>query len=631
MKKQFLLIGAALMLAFSSLAQSHRMCASDAVLDRQNANPKVKKMRSLIERKTRDFLSNGGQSTRRTGILTIPVIVHVIYNNSQENISDAQIQSQIDVLTEDFRKINSDASLVPAEFASIASDIQIEFVLSQITRKQSSQTSWGTNDAMKSAAHGGVDVINPDEYLNMWVCNIGGGILGYAQFPGGAAATDGVVISPQYFGSIDKEPVGENFHLSAPFDKGRTVTHEVGHYLNLRHIWGDGNCSVDDFVSDTPTAGSANYGCPTYPSKSCNNNGGFTSDMFMNYMDYVDDACMFMFSAGQKARMDALFEPGGARESLGISSGGCLLAAPGNFTSSGIGDGQFTLSWSGVSGATSYDVSLDGAVSNTSNTSFSFSGLTAGTTYSVQVRSVCADGTSGSYSSAFQVTTTGNNCNEGPINLSLTLDNYPSETSWSLLKDGSTVASGSGYSTKGLTITQSFDFGAGSYSFTINDSYGDGICCAYGNGSYSLTDTNSNLIFSGGDFTSSETTTFCLNAGAPDTQAPSTPTGLSASNVDETSVSLSWNTSTDNVGVTGYSIYNGSNNIGSVTGNTTSVTGLNSGTTYSFTVTAVDAAGNESPASGVVNVTTLTPDTQAPSFPTGLSASNVTQTSLNLS
>lgn len=284
-------------------------------------------------------------------------------------------------MTQDFRKLNSDISSVPSEFAPLAVDSDIEFTLAQVTRTSSTRSSWGTNDAMKLPSQGGVAPINPSENMNVWVCNIGGGILGYAQFPGGPAATDGVVISPQYFGSRDLQQSGQNFFLSAPFDKGRTATHEVGHYLNLRHIWGDGNCNADDFVSDTPTAGGPNYGCPGYPSKSCNSNGGYSSDMFMNYMDYVDDACMFMFSVGQRTRMDALFEPGGARENLGFTSGGCTLAAPSGLSASGISDNGFSVSWSAVSGADSYTVSVDGNTTNASGTSANINGLTAGTTY----------------------------------------------------------------------------------------------------------------------------------------------------------------------------------------------------------------------------------------------------------
>jgi hypothetical protein len=156
---------------------------------------------------------------------------------------------------------------------------------------------------MKFSSNGGSDAVDSSKYLNIWVCNIGGGILGYAQFPGGSAATDGIVVGPQFFGS-------QGF-VQAPFDKGRTTTHEIGHWLNLRHIWGDGRCLQDDFVADTPSSDRPNYGCPSYPTVNCR-----TNDMTMNYMDYVNDECMYMFSEGQKSRMRALFTAGGVRESI---------------------------------------------------------------------------------------------------------------------------------------------------------------------------------------------------------------------------------------------------------------------------------------------------------------------------
>lgn len=230
------------------------------------------------------------------GVVNIPVVVHVIYSNSQENISDQQINSQISVLNSDFAASNNDANNVPSEFAGLVADSEISFTLAEVRREANSRTSWGTRDDMKYA----YPPVSPANTLNIWVCNIGGGILGYAQFPGGPASTDGVVISPQYFGTTG--------YVSAPFDKGRTATHEVGHYLNLRHIWGDGRCKQDDFVADTPESDGPNYGCPSYPTVNCRN-----TDMTMNYMDYTNDACMYMFSEGQKSRMRTLFMDGGAR------------------------------------------------------------------------------------------------------------------------------------------------------------------------------------------------------------------------------------------------------------------------------------------------------------------------------
>ncbi|EMR01559.1 zinc metalloprotease [Cesiribacter andamanensis] len=291
-------------------------CASHAVLERQlQENPLLAKKLEAIEAQARVFeeaqrSTNGkisGQAAATNSIINIPVIVHVIYSTSQQNISDAQIQSQINVLNADFSAQNSEigAGLVPTEFASRVANSEISFSLAQVTRTYSSRTEWGTRDDMKYTSKGGHDVIQPSKYLNIWVCNIGGGILGYAQFPGGNAATDGVVVGPQYF--------GDTGWVVAPFNKGRTTTHEIGHWLNLRHIWGDGRCNQDDFVSDTPTADRANYGCPKYPTVHCR-----TNDMTMNYMDYTDDACMYMFSNGQKTRMRALFASGGARQGFAL-------------------------------------------------------------------------------------------------------------------------------------------------------------------------------------------------------------------------------------------------------------------------------------------------------------------------
>jgi hypothetical protein len=177
---------------------------------------------------------------------------------------------------------------------------------SGITRTQTNRGGFGDDDAVKSATTGGVDAWPTDRYLNLWVCSLGGGLLGYAQFPGGPAPTDGVVILNTAFGTKGI--------AQAPFNKGRTATHEVGHWLNLRHIWGDTeDCSGNDFVADTPNAQHPNYGKPAFPHVSCNN--GPHGDMFMNYMDYVDDTAMYMFTVGQVARMHATLA--GPRNQIG--------------------------------------------------------------------------------------------------------------------------------------------------------------------------------------------------------------------------------------------------------------------------------------------------------------------------
>ncbi len=269
--------------------------------------------------------------------LIIPVVVHVVYNNAAQNISDAQINSQIDALNRAFRKRNTtEITANPsAAHKAKASDCLIEFRLARrkpdgtattgITRRSTSTTSFSdiTND-VKLAANGVVPW-DASKYLNIWVCKLSqisdgsGGLsnlMGYAAFPwDNNPLVDGVVIDYRYFGTTGT--------VTAPNHQGKTTVHEVAHYLGLWHIWGDNGetppgCAVDDEVSDTPNQRDSNGGCPTYPSVSCSN--APEGDMYMNYMDYVNDQCMHMFSTGQRARMLANFAPGAKRASLALST-----------------------------------------------------------------------------------------------------------------------------------------------------------------------------------------------------------------------------------------------------------------------------------------------------------------------
>lgn len=303
---------------FSSGSHLKRNCgAMEHLTLAQQTDPSlIKRMQEIENFTKRAILERQQEIPGPLGAIRIPVVVHVVYNTPVQNISDVQVQSQIAVLNEDFRKLNTDVSNTPDEFAPLAADVGIEFFLATvdpdgnptngITRTATDKKKFGLNDNIKRTQDGGKDPWPTDKYLNLWTGNISyilGELLGYAQFPGGDPATDGVVINSKYF--------GREGSALAPFDGGRTATHEVGHWLNLRHIWGDGGCGATDFVDDTPDAQSEYYGCPAYPSVSCG-----SSDMFMNFMDYVDDNCMVMFSQGQRERMLALFEPGGARESF---------------------------------------------------------------------------------------------------------------------------------------------------------------------------------------------------------------------------------------------------------------------------------------------------------------------------
>jgi hypothetical protein len=330
--KKFAFIFLALLLPVSLFAQDgdnasipqSRNCSTMEVLDRlMKEDPGYKDRLNQIEQQVQDYLKSNPE--RDNLVINIPVVVHVVYKTTAQNISTSQIQSQINVLNADFRKLNSDVSGVPAAFAGLAADCQINFCLATrdpngavttgITRTKTTKTSFSTNDYVKKANRGGKDPWPASSYLNIWVCNLSGGVLGYAQFPGGNATTDGVVIGYKYFGTTGT--------ATYPFNLGRTATHEVGHWLNLRHIWGDDGtgCTGSDLVSDTPNQGGYNFGCPSFPKVSCSN--GPNGDLFMNYMDYSDDRCMFMFTTGQSGRMNATIS--GTRASL-LSSSGC--AAP---------------------------------------------------------------------------------------------------------------------------------------------------------------------------------------------------------------------------------------------------------------------------------------------------------------
>lgn len=330
MKKKLLYSFIGLATIVNSTNAQNIRCSSMENLERLIlADPSLEIRMAKIEKNSQEIMSkNANQgSISSSSIINIPVVVHVLYNSSIQNISDEQIFSQIDVLNEDFRRLNTDKVNTPYGFETNAADVEINFcmastdpngdVTSGIIRKFTSANSFSSDDGVKYNSYGGDDAWPSGSYLNIWVCNLGGGLLGYAQFPGGPDSSDGVVVNYNSF--------GRDFSTDAPYNKGRTTTHEVGHWLNLRHIWGDSSCG-NDFVSDTPTQQTANYGCPSFPNYSCSNN--LIGDQFMNYMDYTDDACMNMFSIGQKDRMKSLFASGGERESLTFSAGCSGITPP---------------------------------------------------------------------------------------------------------------------------------------------------------------------------------------------------------------------------------------------------------------------------------------------------------------
>lgn len=287
-------------------------------------DPLVVQNYALVSHQQNDWIRKNGENYRAGGITTIPVVVHVVYLSQAQNISDAHIQSQLDILNEDFRRLNADTVNTPSAFAPLMADCQIEFCLARrdpdgnpttgIIRKQTYHPTFGMLDNVKFDSTGGSDAWPRDQYLNIWVCNLFGGLYGYAQFPGGPAATDGIVVDYLNFGDIN---------VLAPFDLGRTATHEVGHWLGLYHTWGDdnGSCGGNDNVADTPNQADYSLGCPSFPlSDNCSPNT--PGVMFMNYMDYSDDACSNGFTQGQSAVMQSVLST--SRQSI-LNSDGCVL------------------------------------------------------------------------------------------------------------------------------------------------------------------------------------------------------------------------------------------------------------------------------------------------------------------
>lgn len=297
-------------------------------------------------------------------LITIPVVVHIVWYDPSENIPNAQIESQIDALNADFRMLNADINIVPNEFASLASDINIEFCLatvdpngnrtSGITRTKTpidgiGDKFTGSGDDQKRRIHytalDGRDAWDTKSYLNIWVGK--SSFLGFGCQPGLCKEEeDGIVISPTAFGTTCL--------ANAPYNLGRTTTHEVGHYLNLCHPWGcesnGGNCVKSDQVSDTPMQSIIYLNCPPYPLSSCESN-----DLTVNFMQYVDDACMAMFTQEQKVRMRSVFAENGPREGI-LSSTGCALITPVNKT---LNDDAIVISPNPAKGCIHIDLNFD--------------------------------------------------------------------------------------------------------------------------------------------------------------------------------------------------------------------------------------------------------------------------------
>ncbi|OFY86347.1 MAG: hypothetical protein A3F72_11130 [Bacteroidetes bacterium RIFCSPLOWO2_12_FULL_35_15] len=392
-------------------------CGTTEYMEQQLlSDPALKTRMGLIERDIQTRIANNnGLQKSITQVITIPVVVHVVYNLADQNISDAQVLSQIDALNEDYSRTNADAVNTPSVFQPYAANANIHFVLAKrdpngnatsgITRTYTSNTSFSSNNYIKFDSYGGHNAWPTGQYLNIWVGNLG--LCGYSTFPGAPASVDGVVVKYNCFGRVGT--------LQTSYNKGRTATHEIAHWLNVYHIWGDATCG-DDLVNDTPCQEKANYDYPVFPKLSACSINSY-GDMFMNYMDYSADGARNMMTQGQTARMNATLY--GPRASILTSLGGTapgttttttVCNVPGGLNATLITQNSANLNWSST-GAVSYNLRYKPTTSSTwitastASTSFGISNLSTATTYEVQVASVCSSTSSSAFSSSVTFTT----------------------------------------------------------------------------------------------------------------------------------------------------------------------------------------------------------------------------------
>jgi hypothetical protein len=321
----------------SSSLFSQDRCGTVTYTNKLKLNNKLREDNQTFEKWLKQKITSRKQaldgSRTQTSTYQIPVVVHIVHNGEPIgtglNLSNEQVISQIEVLNKDFQRLNSDAINTPDEFIEFAGSMDIEFVLAKqdpdglasngIVRVEGSKDSWTSNDDVELK---GQSYWPAENYLNVWVCDLTD-YLGYTQFPVSNLPgledspenrlTDGIVIWYRSFGSSDDG----DFNLHSRYAKGRTLTHEMGHFFGLRHIWGDDNdCSGTDYVDDTPNQSNQTTNCPAVPRTTC-----VVHAMYQNYLDYTDDLCMNMFTNDQVTRMISVLENSIRRSTLLTSSG----------------------------------------------------------------------------------------------------------------------------------------------------------------------------------------------------------------------------------------------------------------------------------------------------------------------
>jgi hypothetical protein len=492
----------------------------------------------LIEARKQRVAEEKANGTFRRVVVNIPIIFHVITNTAGDayDLSASRIQAQIDQLNIDFGNLAGSTD-------PVATDAEINFIPALIDPDGNTLTEpgidrvYGYSGTLSASSFDNTikpaTVWDRSLYANIWTGNLGGGLLGYAQFPsnstlpgmpvdGGSALTDGVVVLAGAVGSV------ANPGTAAPYNLGRTLTHEIGHWIGLRHIWGDSNCG-NDYCADTPQSTTSNFGCPTQTT--CDG----IQDMVENYMDYTDDACMNIFTYDQVNRMITVLENGTGISNLPNSTTGnptIALDARISINNLNLVACDFTITPeieiinNGTDAITSITYSYD--VDGNTPTIINWNGTLAGYGDSQVINLPTMPSSSGSHTFNVNISNPNGSPDLNPANddntenfsfgnsymgstsieLELTTDNYGDETSWEFANSVGTVLYSGGPLSDNTTYNETFAIEDNEcYTFTIFDSYGDGICCDYGVGSYELTDNTGAIIFTGGEFGAEEVTT----------------------------------------------------------------------------------------------------------------------------